>query len=368
MNAGGVSTPDLRSTAGVYNYACQWGAGVNYSSCTQQTNTLTITTASNWLSGWSYRKQHNITNSTGADVNYTVQIIVVNGTSADSGNIVNITKARSDFGDIRFTNSTGSLLNYWIETLNSGANATFWVQITGNLTSTNQTIYIYYGNSTATNVSNGDNTFLFFDDFLGSSLNANKWHSLGGDDDSGSGGTITVSGGILDIRHYYHGFIMVEGNNNFSYNTRLHVRWYSQLTGLYSNNPDWVSLLVNSTGDFVPSTSNAGAGLTKGSNDNLFWEQSNGANYQSTGDNSFDVSSYRILDYYRNGTSSVNFYVDGVNKFNANTYVPTGNLTPFIRVGSTIASGAHDSYTDYVFVSKYVNPEPAHRAWGSEEP
>ena len=34
---------------------------------------------------------------------------------------------------------------------------------------------MYYGNSSAAAGSSGDNTFLFFDDFSGSSLNTNKW-------------------------------------------------------------------------------------------------------------------------------------------------------------------------------------------------
>jgi len=45
MNGSAVSSPDSRTNAGTYNYACQWAGGVNYSDCPQQLNTLTISKA-----------------------------------------------------------------------------------------------------------------------------------------------------------------------------------------------------------------------------------------------------------------------------------------------------------------------------------
>jgi len=44
----------------------------------------------------------------------------------------------------------------------------------------NVDIYCYYGNSVASNVSNGDNVFDLFDDFDGS-LDTNKWTTTGSD-------------------------------------------------------------------------------------------------------------------------------------------------------------------------------------------
>ncbi len=44
-NSTSKSSPDAVATAGSYNYACQWTGGVNYSDCTQQTNTLLINKA-----------------------------------------------------------------------------------------------------------------------------------------------------------------------------------------------------------------------------------------------------------------------------------------------------------------------------------
>jgi len=108
------------------------------------------------------------------------------GLAYNSENVYLNNKSKADFGDIRFTNSSGTaLLDYWMESKNDSNNAVFWVEIANNLSSQNQQIYIYYGNGGATNVSNGTNTFVFFDDFPGSSLNP-QW---------ASNQSVTVSGG-----------------------------------------------------------------------------------------------------------------------------------------------------------------------------
>jgi hypothetical protein len=83
-------------------------------------------------------------------------------------------KARLDYGDVRFTyyNSTDATeteINYWMQT-----DGNFWVKVPY-VASGSNTIYIYYGNPTATSASNGDQTFLFFDDFTGTVISTDKW-------------------------------------------------------------------------------------------------------------------------------------------------------------------------------------------------
>jgi hypothetical protein len=132
----------------------------------------------NWLGGYSYRKYHVINPSVGAGTNYQVNVTVHYGSGIDSGADVYLNgKCRSDFGDIRFTKVDGTtLLDYWIESKTNGVNATFWVEIADDLSSVSRTIYLYYGNSGVTSTSNGDNTFIFFDDF---ETNLNKWTTYG---------------------------------------------------------------------------------------------------------------------------------------------------------------------------------------------
>jgi len=130
-----------------------------------------FTTFLPWLLGWSYRKSHEIVGSiAGAQTNYQVRITVHYGSGTDSGEHVYLNgKCRTDFGDIRFTKSDGTtLLDYWMEEYVASDYAIFWVEVDSIPASPDTaTIYIYYGNSDATTISNGDATFLFLDDFAG---------------------------------------------------------------------------------------------------------------------------------------------------------------------------------------------------------
>jgi hypothetical protein len=97
-------------------------------------------------------------------------------------------KSRLDYGDIRFTDSDGStLLNYWQE-----ADGRFWVKVPNIPANSTKTIYVYYGNPSATSLSNGDATFDFFDDFLGTNLDTNKWNGL-----IGPSGSLNVNNSLL---------------------------------------------------------------------------------------------------------------------------------------------------------------------------
>ncbi len=121
-----------------------------------------------WLEGWQYRKAHNITGSTaGAQVNYPIFINVHYDNGFDFEEDVYLHfKCRRDFGDIRFTDSKGDTLDYWIQQKTDGVRALSWVEINYIPVSPNYTtIYIYYGNPNATTTSNKDWVHSFATDF-----------------------------------------------------------------------------------------------------------------------------------------------------------------------------------------------------------
>jgi hypothetical protein len=80
----------------------------------------------------------------------------------------------TDFGDLRFTSASGSPLDYWIEAKTDDSLATVWVEVDAIAASDDTTIYMYYGNPSASNASDGDATFVFFDDFGG---DLSQWES-----------------------------------------------------------------------------------------------------------------------------------------------------------------------------------------------
>lgn len=108
-------------------------------------------------SQWTKRRTITITNpNTSTLTNYQVKITVPYDTSM-----------RSDFGDIRFTNSSGTLLSYWLEKRINSTSATFWVEVSSIPASSSTAVYMYYGNASVTTTSDGKDTFLFFDSFSG---------------------------------------------------------------------------------------------------------------------------------------------------------------------------------------------------------
>jgi len=69
---------------------------------------------------------------------------------------------RSDGGDIRFTDSDGTtLLPYWVESGLNTANTRIWVLMPSIPSSSSKTIYMYYGNPSATSQSSSSAVFGF---------------------------------------------------------------------------------------------------------------------------------------------------------------------------------------------------------------
>jgi hypothetical protein len=76
-------------------------------------------------------------------------------------------KCKSDFTDLIFTRNDGTTtLDYWIESYTASNTAIIWVEFNSIvLPPTVNTFWVYYGNPAATSASNGDNTFIIFDNF-----------------------------------------------------------------------------------------------------------------------------------------------------------------------------------------------------------
>ena len=106
------------------------------------------------------------------------------------------TNCRADYGDIRFTDATGSDLAYYLWPDYTSSSARFTVRLenadeAGVLT-------IKYGNPAATTTSNGRDTFLLFDHFSGTGLDTDLWE-INTNHYRGSSGTVSVSDGVLRL-------------------------------------------------------------------------------------------------------------------------------------------------------------------------
>jgi hypothetical protein len=154
-NSSGNSYQAWASNCWVQTTQADFDAGVLNQVETSDLGDVKLAARSGWYnSSWNRRCPVNITNSGAALSNYQVRVSL----SYDPA-------MRSDFADIRFTDSSGvNLLSYWMQSYVASTSAVFWVKVPS-VPSGAGTIYVYFGNPAAGSASDGWNTFDFFDDF-----------------------------------------------------------------------------------------------------------------------------------------------------------------------------------------------------------
>jgi len=300
-----------------------------------------------WLSGWRYRKAHKIDPALGAGIDYQLRFILHYGVGVDNkGEVYLNSHSRTDFGDVRFTSSDGqSLLNYWIEEKVDGDYAIVWVKINANLTSSPTVIFIYYGKLEATSASNGDATFIFFDDF--STKDTSKWaYPTDWTVENGYlkqtySGSWPPSGSIWSIASFSQSITSSVGVSIETYAKNLGTTFAYDMTTRWDDDTDHtVDSIVNvAVGSYdrwkawgtLPPTTDFGE------------------------PNEREWHRYQVILF--NG--DWRFLMDGTQY---SSY--SASITAIVAVG---VNSKGQSYYDFMFIRKYVDPEPAHGAWGAEE-
>lgn len=288
-----------------------------------------------WLSGgWQYRKIIPITNSTGAGTNYQVPVTVYKSGTGDSTGVVKLNDHCTNFPlDLTFTDDDGTTeLWHWYET-NVGSNSTYrayWINVTDDLGS-NRNITIYYGKSGgSSSYMNADLTFLFHDDFPGSSLNTSKW--------TGDTGSASVASGEL------------------TYSSSL--AWQS----IYGPTMTGASTAMKTMGYLYGS---GGFGLTANQPASAYtWHPS--SKYiltAATTNSNWTMGSYHIQDILvRYGTNAA-FYQDAVQ---VQASPRTDSMTSgTIKCYVSVYNYYHK--LDWILARKYVYPEPVVGTAYSEE-
>jgi hypothetical protein len=290
-----------------------------------------------WLSGWNYRKE--ITISSGSALtDYQISITV------DTATLITAGKLLSNCNDINFTDSGGStLLNYWIESGCNTSTTKIWVKVPSITASpTDTTIYIYYGNSSATAGSNGVNTFILFDHFDGSSLDTSKWYNMSGYHN----GTISIASSIVTI----------SGNSGGNYdNIQSVANAFTQNTTLealikFSN--DGVQGYM--AGGRDATINNQVAAVSWSGSPTKYWSNIiAGIETKATRTANFSTA-YRKMRIDRNGTTSVIYYADGVLESTVTLNVPIVDLQAafYAKYNTNVIN------IDYCFIRKYIATGP----------
>lgn len=311
---------------------------------------------------WRYRKSHVITSVEDVD-DYVVKITIHRSSGTDSGKDVYVgDKCQSDYRDIRFTNSSGTPLPFYIDKDKFDSTyADVWIDLDELRSST--TIYIYYGYASAQPASNGYNTFLFFADFTdyGSSAPRGLWNQQSGTRSCSSGSIALTSTSTSSNQGIYSGKSRTQ--NVFGwwpYKTRYYYR--ASVSGHTTTNisgfgfgflnSQGAQFIYNTTGKIVAHSYRSAA--TK-------------VDMMDVDTSVHDFEIHHISD------SLIKFRIDGgsFTSITASTAVPlaASNQATFnTLLQNQTTSGTHPTITaTFVFVAKTIDTEPTHSTWGSEE-
>jgi hypothetical protein len=324
-------------------------------------------TPSNWWNlDWAYRVNHTFSNASGAGTNYQVRFHLHWDSGVNSGEDLYFHEAaQSDFDDVRFLdNDHTTLIDYWVQQDGETVNDTYcWVEILDNLTASNVTIWIYYGNPVAPSLSNGTNTFIDFDDYeYADSLENHGWNvtniAAGG---SLAPQTAVTAHGSYALKSYDPDYLSA-GNGWKRYPTcPARVLWHwkvrkEQTTGLYSC--VWLDAKEggNQFGQiqWQHLTYNVRARTESGS-----WV--NFATYTPGQWHEVEVVVNTDTDKYES------IWWDGnLEATNVPAYQASGNVT-HLHHNHAGSVGTGTAYEDLFYARKYAVPEPQHGSWGTIE-
>jgi len=287
-----------------------------------------------WLEGWTYRREINVANSSAnVELNLTV------GESANASADVHLNEHSADFpsakgdgGDLRFADENANLRPFWVESVSGAAPdrvANVWVK----LGSSN--LFIYYGNANANNAANGDDTFVFFDDFPGTSLDSNKWTVLAGG--------ANVANSIVTVSAANSAEIRSLTGIDPPYGCRFYAN---------ASEYDYGKVGTVDSGNF---TEWAWWGCSNTANNRLCSVSGLEANRTS------NLATWQILDIKASNNENTKFYVDNTLDANIGTN-PYDTQYLYMR-----ADSGYETKCDYCFIRLYTDPEPSVASEGNEE-
>ena len=247
--------------------------------------------------------------------------------------------AKSDGSDLRFEDASGKELSYWIEEWNAGAKrAKIWVRVPFIPANGEAKIKMYYGNPSASAVSDGDKVFEFFDDFEGTSLETSKWI------EAYAGGTYSVSSGMLNMHGIAGGDEIIACTDGWSPPIIMRYKSYTSRTDSHDAIIGFYYTNIGIAGDWQGAKGNAFA---------IYYKRNHavvgdGTNYAQR---NLDISdAWHTFEMRRTG-SVTEFYIDDIYQTTLDQDVIG------IRYPRFFARNTHLKI-DWIFIRKYASIEP----------
>lgn len=307
--------------------------------------------------GYSYRQRLPITNGGSAQTDLQV------GITMNTSTLITANKMQSDCDDIRIVTQDGQLIPHWIQEQTDDCNETdtkIWIKL-ASVPTTDMNIYIYYGNASATNVEDPEETFLFFEDFSNTTLDSGKWGTR--THTSGTGASYSIASGTINFT------TTTVGGYYWLYSTEPIAQPYWIETNVRNNYATSGNVVrVGSTKAITVATSGnlyPGYAMDDGGNSTLRivgdttaggFAVTSVANATTSGIWRFGWLATSSQQGFLNGTS----VMTGTNNTN-----PIGNSYLYLGAPSNATTGTVS--LDWVFARKYVATMPTLGAFGSEE-
>jgi len=300
-----------------------------------------------WLTGYSYRKQINITGQSGAGTDYQVPFSI----GSSSGGDFHLEGHCEDFpNDIRFTDNDGETeLKYWIKDRTADP-IEVWVKITDDLGS-NVSIYVYYGKLGDSTTSSIENTFILGDDF----------ESYADTEEMEVNWTPQNPGwGRLETTIVYE---RDKGMGNYSNSTgNTYMRTFTHTGNRVIENALYFTLAGDKVNYGIKDASNRIAAFI----DSGYPTSGKWGYYDSGGWHTSDLTSspdtwYQIKIIIDMTAKTFSAYANG------EIICENRSFNNSDSDANKFYCGYYVSYYDIIRVRKYVSPEPAFSSVGSEE-
>jgi len=266
---------------------------------------------------------------------------------------------RSDYGDLRFLeNETASVLSYWIENYTVD-NATIWVRRVENTQQNiDNIIYMYYGNPSASSASSGANTFVFFDGFVGTSLDTGRWTATG---------SYSVNNGItITTGDIYTKATVASSPQNLTFEMKAkYLNGAANYSGICIANAQSTQGGNGGSNALVYNMTPSGAAY----NLTLWGANGTSASYNIvSGANLYTptLSTNYMIGYSFYGSAQLSYFIRDMNYSDLNrlTYSGTWNQPFYLWLGYFTGSAAggtdiDDITVSWVRVRKYASSEPS---------
>lgn len=291
--------------------------------------------------------------SDGEQTNYQMKLTIIKGTGSNTAGTIYLNNHSANWPyDIQFKNADGNILDYWREEYDA-TDMTVWVKCDTIAASGATNLYLYYGDSEASDESDGNATFVFFDGFESTTLDTSKWYRWN------TNGTISISGSIATF--VGHSSYLTLGSKtkvatNHAFRGRVKINNDNPASGLD------VCIL----GADERSSSGSASGGIDNALIQLWAEQKqylttkNGAQTINTRTSSYTDYITAEIAWLPN---SINFFENNSIVKNVTTNIPADNLGLFVYVKDS----SRTVYWDWVLIRKLATNEPSWATPSSEK-